>query len=920
MAFGRFFEGIRERIVGPEGPLPNPITRTVPEITQGFTQTQRERSEQFIRTLEQDQFDQVNRRAAEQVRTILQNADPITELGRALTGPGSYAEFQTVDMRNPQFANRAIEQTILALVERNPNPTVILDQLLNPTNPTHATLPPFIRQTLFGGPGGPALLPDLRIALQNRLSFQRALGEVNPVAALNRERTAGNINLPNAEFNDMRDTVRETENFLRTEMGWDFTNLGVNLAAAPAAGRGRRAAAPPGTIIRAPSNPEDAARVREAGSVAYLHRLQYHRGVQQYRLARRERDQGVITPQEATARMQAAEAFANNAWISFENALHDVKSNVLHDILQRKMRSMGMTEDQILQANDPRRFGMMIAADVNRLYANIENMRRLEHLPLAGEEFEIRERSVWKSLLERWNQIPAPARFAVGLGISTGVLFALPAAFAGLASLFPAGVIHGTLSTLGAWTGGNMIAAHGALGAATMRTGRILLGTGIFAIGNQVLNHIFSPRRIEQRHDQELQTLLQNNQEALLRDPAARRDLMRQLDENRLHMRRELSDTMKRRGRWGMGLAFLLAPALTATIAGLGEAAIRGWDLHNNPIMPSVTAPGTPGSGTGTHPPGTPTVPGSNINTGPSGINPVDLAKDPSKFLGAAEKVYTIRSGDNFGEVLKNHNVFGLSAADRQFAWDHSFIKSGLDGKIYPINGVPLTHPGDHVHLMKMADGYHYVVTPDSGQPLGHTVGYHDIVVDHGNQPPAWMEKSVHGHNVDHFPGSPSHTPVHHGGSIGDKVYGGDPYGGDPYGGNIYDTGSTTGHEKGWNTTVEAPPQGGGQPPVIGGGAPQVPEPIPSPGLGQPERLPSKAGLAPFTQLTVDQYIGAVKNGVSAGIGADAAAQAQADEFTRHAAHHKSLAGVFSEHLNKDVSKTDSVEQALKKLNINPRN
>jgi len=99
-----------------------------------------------------------------------------------------------------------------------------------------------------------------------------------------------------------------------------------------------------------------------------------------------------------------------------------------------------------------------------------------------------------------------------------------------------------------------------------------------------------------------------------------------------------------------------------------------------------------------------------------------------------------------------------------------------------------------------------------------------------------------------------------------------------------------------------------------------VPEPAATPGLGQPERLPSKSGLAPFTQLTVDQYIGAAKNGVSAGIGADTAAQAQADEFGRNAAHHKSLAGVFSEHLNKDVSKNDTVEQALKKLNINPRN
>ena len=927
MAFGRFFDGIRERIVGPEGPLPNPITRTVPEIMTGFTRPLQERSEQLVQTLAQDRFDATNREAAQQVEQIFNSPEPIDALfgtpaqqGALTPGNPNFAQFRTVAMRTPNFYGRVLELSILKVVETSPNPQNVLDQITNPANPTHGQIPQAIRNALLGGPGGvpPPTHTELRDALRNRLSLQRSLGEVDPLAALNRERRAGNINLPNAEFNDMRDTVRETENFLRTEMGWDFTNLGVNLAAAPAGGRAGRGAAPPGTIIRAPSNPEDAARVREAGSVAYLHRLQYHRGVQQYRQARRERDQGVITPQEATARMQAAEAFANNAWISFENALHEVKSNVLHDILQRKMRSMGMTEDQILQANDPRRFGMMIAADVNRLYANIENMRRLEHLPIAGEEFEIRERSVWKGMLEHWNRIPAPLRIAAGFGMSMVVLTTLPAAFGGLAALFPAtSGIHAALAATGNFLGGSLLAKNGILGAAMLRTRSMVVGAGIYALGNAVLNHIHSPERIQQRHNQELQTLLQNSQEALLRDPAARRDLMRQLDENRLKMRRELSDKMKARGRAGLLLAFILTPLLTATTLGLFDAATNAW----NPTKPGVatpTAPGTgvgthpPGTGTGAHPPGTPAVPGSNINTGPSGVNPVDLAKDPSKFLGAAEKVYTIRSGDNFGEVLKNHNVFGLSAADKQFAWDHSFIKSGLDGKIYPINGVSLTHPGDHVHLMKMADGYHYVVTPDSGQPLGHTAGYHNIVVDHGNQPPAWMEKSVHGHNVNHFPGSGSHPPIDHGSGVGDKVYGGDPYGG-----NVYDTGSITGHEKGWNT-VEAPPaQGGVQSP---GGAPQVPEPAATPGLGQPERLPSKSGLAPFTQLTVDQYIGAAKNGVSAGIGADTAAQAQADEFGRNAAHHKSLAGVLSEHLNKDVSKNDTVEQALKKLNINPRN
>jgi|GEM_PF-6022144 len=911
MAFGRFFDGIRERIVGPEGPLPNPITRTVPEIMTGFTRPLQERSEQLVQTLAQDRFDATNREAAQQVEQIFNSPEPIDALfgtpaqqGALTPGNPNFAQFRTVAMRTPNFYGRVLELSILKVVETSPNPQNVLDQITNPANPTHGQIPQAIRNALLGGPGGvpPPTHTELRDALRNRLSLQRSLGEVDPLAALNRERRAGNINLPNAEFNDMRDTVRETENFLRTEMGWDFTNLGVNLAAAPAGGRAGRGAAPPGTIIRAPSNPEDAARVREAGSVAYLHRLQYHRGVQQYRQARRERDQGVITPQEATARMQAAEAFANNAWISFENALHEVKSNVLHDILQRKMRSMGMTEDQILQANDPRRFGMMIAADVNRLYANIENMRRLEHLPLAGEEFEIRERSVWKAMMERWQQIPAPLRFAAGVALSTGAFIGISA---GLAALFPSVTVFGG--------GAAMIAKYGVGGMVAVRTARAGLAAGFAGLGNIILNHTHSPRRIEQKYDNELQTLLQNNQEALLRDPAARRDLMRQLDENRLKMRHELSDKLKSRGRWGLLATLLIAPALALGSSALIEAAGSGWNFTTNPnTPPSTTAPATPGSGAGgPHPPGTPAVPGSNINTGPSGVNPVDLAKDPSKFLGAAEKVYTIRSGDNFGEVLKNHNVFGLSAADKQFAWDHSFIKSGLDGKIYPINGVSLTHPGDHVHLMKMADGYHYVVTPDSGQPLGHTAGYHNIVVDHGNQPPPWMEKSVHGHNVNHFPGS--HPPVHHGGGVGDKVYGGDPYGG-----NVYDTGSTTGYEKGWNTTVEAPPaQGGVQSP---GGAPQVPEPAATPGLGQPERLPSKSGLAPFTQLTVDQYIGAAKNGVSAGIGADTAAQAQADEFGRNAAHHKSLAGVFSEHLNKDVSKNDTVEQALKKLNINPRN
>lgn len=951
MAFGRFFEGIRERIVGPEGPLPPQIERDVPQITRAPIDTIRRGATTFFTQLEQNNLNAEDQQAAQLAQTILQNANPADALRAAYTpgAPGTpqetlynqYQALRNVATRIPEFRTRLQENIVLNFVGHDlADPLKLPDteklrQLFDPTHAAFGSVPASMRRLIGdpGDPGDPTAVPprpprlatpgthpELSRSLRNAFEIQQALGNVNPAADLRRRQTRGRLNIPAAELTELINTVRRTDEFLQNEMGWDFTNVGIQ-PPTPAGPGGRPPARPrgrpiPGVSINNPSNPEEAARVRTAGSTAAFQRFKYHEAVHAWRHARRQRDQGALSPADAQFQMDRAHILANDSWNAFETALHDVKSNVLIDTLHRKMRAYGLSEEQILQANDPRQFGMLIASDVNRLYANIENLRRLEHLPTPGEEFEIRERSVWKAMMERWQRVPAPVRFLAGVGASTAAFFGLSA---GLAALFP------TIGVFGA--GAAMVAKYGVGGAVAVRAGRGMIAAGFGGIAQMVTSNIFNPRKIEQKYDTELRNLLQTNQEALLRDPAARRDLMRQLDENRLKMRRELSDKMKSRGRWALLATLLFAPAATMGTCALLDGAFNNWNFTTNPNVPtSATSGGTgagvhappTGGGAGTHTPGTPNTPGSVYGPpvpdapkpGIGSIDPRDLARDPSKFIGAAEKSYTIRPGDYFEKVLKGgHNVFGLSAADQKFAWDHSFIKSGFDGKIHPMGGMSLTHPGDHVHLLKLADGYHYVVTPDSGMPLGDTPGYHDKVVGHHHQPPHWMEQEVHGHDVNHFP--------HHGGSHGAAGH----HDAIP---NPYDSGADT-HS---GDTPPAPPPkgnvstGGGEPfgPPAQPPGPPAPPLTPDhvvPGFGAPEHLPIKTEITPLKGMTVEQYIAAAgsKDGFSA-LSTDPAAQAQATEIMKHIANHKALAGTLAEHLGHEIGSKDTVEKALNTLKI----